>query len=172
MLRSPQWGFCKGVGGGGHEGPYLGAAEGQLQDAQGQPDWQQDEEHRTRAGSGHTGCRNEMPMLQFCPAHSQPRSCTHWDLSAVCARMFVGFSAGRGRAVGKFPFGTGASLSLPFPPLSAHQRLWGLSCHRASRCRGQAVAVTALTAVPVVPGSPHEKPWLRGSPAHGSAGCS
>ena len=42
---------------GGCEGPYLGAAEGQLQDAQGQPGWQWDEEHRAGAGSGHAGCR-------------------------------------------------------------------------------------------------------------------
>lgn len=42
-LRSPQWGGGSARGlDGGHEGPYLGAAEGQLQDAQGQPGWQRD----------------------------------------------------------------------------------------------------------------------------------
>lgn len=49
----------------------------------------------------------------------------------------------------------------PLPSLSADQRVWGLSCHTGSRCRlslrtrltwagrGQALAVTALAALPV-----------------------
>lgn len=69
---------------GGNAGPYLGVAEGQLQDAQGQPGWQWDEEHH--AGADYRGKRL---TVRLC---SQPHSCTCRDLSAACAHVFVVFS--------------------------------------------------------------------------------
>lgn len=69
---------------GGNAGPYLGAAKGQLQDAQGQPGWQWDEEHHAGADS-----RGKTLTVRFC---SQLCSCTRWDLSTACAHVFVGFS--------------------------------------------------------------------------------
>lgn len=69
------------------------------------------------------------------------------------------FPLAKAKSHESFPLALAPASS--FPSLSTHQRLWGLSCHRASRRWGQAVAVTALAAVPVVPGSPHGQPRLQ-----------
>lgn len=81
IRKSPQTIFCpRAALGVTHpcpprvQGPYLGAAEGQLQDAQGHPAWKQDE-HRGRAG-----CKDETPIFHPAPHHSpirvEPRWCS------------------------------------------------------------------------------------------------
>lgn len=166
VLRSPQWGVCKGARGGA-QGSLPGCCRGAAAGCPGP----------ARLAAGRGASRRGWLRLRRLQGRDAGGPVLPCSLAAALLRS-PGFIHGACPYVcWFFPWPRLSHRKVspwhrrqPLPSLSTHQRLWGLSCHRASRCRGQAVAVTALAAVLVVPGSPQGQPRLRGSPARGGTG--